>query len=784
MQNKIFIPPSASTKKNTHQVFRCLMICFVLFLFSCSTTKYIPEGQYLLDKISMKTDSTEISKINLEDFIRQKPNSPKIGLKIYNLVDNDATWFKKIIRKLGEPPVIYNQSLVSRSVNELSIEMKNRGFLNSRVHAVVDTAGKKISVDYHLHEGIPYRIRNYTIALPEALLMNPTERPGNRPNRLSGSLNRRNTGGNALLRSPIIKPGTIFDMDVLEQEMTRISNLLRNRGYYALTAGQLRYLADTTLRSNQTDLTMILNDTTIAEIYRMGKVKVFSGYDPLDGENYRIADSIRHGDVEIYYDKLRFLRPAVIADKVLIRPGSVFRDRSREATQSLFQSMACVGKADIIYKEGNYPDSTLLDCEIYLTPGDIHSIQTGLSGTNKAGDMGVAFDMLYGHQNLLNGAELFNIGFRAAYEFVGGKSGDNSLNSNYYELRITPSFTFPKIHLPFIGAYFKDRYNGNTQYSLGFDIQKRPEFTREFFNFNWQFRWSDRRNVARHTFSLLDVNYVAMPWKSEDFQQYLEKIDPLTKYSYENVFTAGINYNFIYTNARSGRMRQRLYTVRFNFESSGNLLNGIASLMGAEKSETGYMLFGNPFAQYLKSDVDFSETIQLNTLAGLAFHAALGLAYPYGNSNILPFEKRYYAGGPNSVRGWHTRYLGPGSFNEGVPGDPTTHVGDINLVANVEYRYKVLEWFEPAFFVDCGNIWTIRDYPNQRQGLFRWDSFYKELAVGTGIGLRFDLGFFIFRIDAGTRVYDPACTDGKPWVFLNNQFGNNSAAYLAIGYPF
>jgi outer membrane protein assembly factor BamA len=321
---------------------------------------------------------------------------------------------------------------------------------------------------------------------------------------------------------------------------------------------------------------------------------------------------------------------------------------------------------------------------------------------------------------------------------------------------------------------------------LGFDIQKRPDYTRDFFNFNWQFRWSGQNNIVAHTISLVDINYIAMPWKSSHFQNYLDReVDPLAKYSYEDIFTAGINYNLIYTNANSGRIRQHLYTVRLDVESSGNALHAIFSLSGAEKNDAGqYKILGNPFAQYLKADMNYAEAVRLGENNSLAFHLALGLAYPYKNSQILPFEKRYFSGGPNSVRGWHTRYLGPGSFNRGTAGDPTTHVGDIGLIAGAEYRYKALTWLEPAFFVDCGNIWTIRDYPNQPGGYFQWNSFYKELAVGTGIGLRFDLNFLIFRVDAGTRVYDPSYPEGQRFVLFKENLWHSSAAYVAIGYPF
>ncbi|MDR1631422.1 MAG: BamA/TamA family outer membrane protein [Dysgonamonadaceae bacterium] len=770
-----------------------LFLGFALFaFFACNTTKYISEGQFLLDKISLKSDSDAIPKTDLMEFVQQKPNDPKLGLMIYNWVDNDSSWFKKMIRKIGNPPVIFSQRSLNQSLNEMAIEMKNRGYLNARVHALLDTAYKKISVDYHIHEGSPYRIRNYEIRLPNEDMNNLAN--GIRTARISSDstdLSRRQnprsnrnifSGGN---RGTILKPGSVFNMSTLEQEMSRVSNRLRNSGYYLSTIDNLHYLADTALQSNEVNLTLILKDTIQTKIYSIEKVKVFSGYDFVNSENYTIVDSVTRNGIDIYYDKFRFLRPKVIADKILIRPGGLYRERAAESTFNLFQALGSVGRTDVKFKEGNYPDSTLLDCEIYLAPGDTHSNQTSLSGTNKAGDLGISAEINYGNLNLFNGSEQFNIRLNGAYEFVNEKE-DDALNHNFYEFGITPSLIFPAIHLPFINNYIKDRYNSQTQYSLGFNIQKRPQYTRNFFNFNWQFRWSAHNNIMTHTVNPININYVVMPWKSKRFLDYLDNhVDSLTRYSYENIFTAGSGYNLIYTNANSGQLRQRLYTVRFNLESSGNVLNGILSLAKAHQDGNGRReIFGNPFAQYLKGDMDYSETIRLSENSGVAFHAALGVAYPYGNSSILPFEKRYYAGGPNSVRGWQTRYLGPGSLSKQDANSMVFHVGDVNFILSAEYRYNMLDWLEPAVFVDCGNIWTIKDYPNQPGGLFRWNSFYKELAVGAGIGLRLNLSFLILRLDAGTRVYDPAKPEDSRYVFLKKNFRSNSAVYVAIGYPF
>ncbi|MDR2682825.1 MAG: BamA/TamA family outer membrane protein, partial [Dysgonamonadaceae bacterium] len=708
---------------------RSILLLFLLFLYSCSTTKYIPEGQYLLDKVSLQMEDNEIAKTSLLPYIQQNPNTPKWGLKIYNLVNNDSNFIKKFIRKIGEPPVIFNNSLTNLSVNELTIELMNRGYLNAEVSAQVDTTNKKAEVTYKILHNEPYRIRNYTNKIPQHLFNRQPNGTDNQ-RKVRGFLNRIFRQNQQVAkgrkesrqREGQITEGAIFDMNTLEGERTRMSSLLRNQGYYTTTRNNLHYLADTALQSNQVDLTLVLLDTLSAVPYTVERVNIYSGYDPLFKEDYKIVDSVDYKDIHIYYDRLHFLRPSVINEKTLVRPGDLFKERTGESMLSQFRALDCVSMVDLQYMQGNYPDSTLLDCNIYLTPGNIHSLQTGLEGTNNAGDIGVALDVTYGHLNLFNGSELFNLNVRSAYEFVSGSSDENEINHNYYELNIRPSLTFPKFHLPFIGTYVNERFNSQTQYSLGYAIQNRPSYTRNFFNFNWKIRWTSQTQLITHSLSLLDVNYISMHQESESFRDYLNsRVDPLTRYSYDDVFTAGIDYNLIYTNTNVGRMRQHLYTLRFNAESSGNAMAGLFHAAHAQKNADGqYTLFGNPFAQYVKGDFDIAHTFHLDSKNALAFHAGVGVAYPYGNSTILPFEKRYYAGGPNSVRGWSTRYLGPGSYNQGLAGDPTTHVGDITFIASAEYRFKLLSWLEPALFIDCGNIWTIKDYTNQPGGYFRW----------------------------------------------------------------
>lgn len=738
-----------------------LFIILCLYFSSCSTTKYIPEGNYLLDDVKLEIDSKSVSKVEMDELIQQKPNNSKFRLKIYNLVKGDSSkWLDRKIRQMGEAPVIYNQKLNQQSIRELTLKMKNKGYLNAKVSSEVDTIGKKVLVKYFVESNEPYRIRNYQIKIPDI--------------RIDSLLKMR--------KREIIKPGTNFDMSILEKERTMISSMLRRMGYYTSTESNLHYLADTTLNSHMVDLSLIMKDTTQIKPFHIKKVSVFSGFDPVDAKSYKIVDSINYNGIHIFYDSIHFLRPSVIDDHILVRPGNLFRERRGDQTYNYLSRLGNIGRVSVEYQEDNYPDSTLLDCNIYLTPGNIHSLQAGLEGTNKAGDLGVAANISYGHHNLFNGAEFFNIRLRGAYEFVKNKSSD-IFTHNYYEFGINPTLTFPKLHLPFIGKTIKNRFNVSTQYGIGLDVQKRPEYTRDFFNLSWKVLWNNERGTISQSISLLDINYVMMPWKSKKFVDDLNnKVDSLTKYSYEDVFTAGTIYSLIFTNRESGKYRQRLYTLRFNAESSGNTLAWIFKLSNAKKSVTNqYNAFGNPFAQYLKGDIDFAQTIPIDRKNGLAFHLAFGVAYPYGNSAILPFEKRYYAGGPNSIRGWSTRFLGPGSYNS--DGEEPT-VGDIRMVLSTEYRYKWLNWLELATFVDAGNIWTIKDYANVPGGYFQSSRFYKEIAIGTGLGFRIDLNFLILRFDGGTRVYDPALPEKNRWTFMKGSFRKNSAIYLAIGYPF
>ncbi len=752
-----------------------LLVVVSVGAVSCSVTKNIPEGKYLLDRVTVDIDNKNVDQASLTSFIRQKPNDPKFRIYWYDWAGQDSSRIKNWVRNnLGKPPVIFDQAAMTQSVKEIRAEMKNLGYLNNTVTTRLDTVGdkKRMRVTYVVDSQDPYRIRDYDISMP-----NPS---------MDSLVERRVQQHGSLL-----KKESIFDMNRLEEERSQISSLLRNQGYFTSTKDNLHYLADTALHSNQVDLALIYKDSTQVHPFYIRNVIVRSGYDPIYMQSYHPADSVNYRGIEIIYDRTHFMREKTLYENILVKPGDLYSERRGTRTYDYLMSLGSISRAGVQYQQ---VDSALVDCNIYLTPGNIHEVQLGLEGTNKAGDLGVGALIAYTHRNIFNGAEAWNIKLKGAYEFVSG-SVNEVLTHNFYEVGVSTGLMFPNVHIPFLRNAIKERLNVHTTYEVSFDIQQRPEYTRDFFNFSWKNHWENRRKTLSQTFNIVDINYVMMPYISSEFRNYLnQEENSLTKYSYENVFTAGQSYSIVYTNPNTGRYRQRLYTIRFNAESSGNLLNGIFRLTNAKKSNSGqYNILGNPYAQYLKGDFSYAQTVRFDEKNSVAYHFLIGAAYPYGNSSftdslgvtssILPFEKRYYAGGPNSVRGWSTRYLGPGSYN-GDEGNPATHVGDLKLELSVEYRHKVIKWLELAGFVDAGNIWTIRAYENQAGGQWTANRFYREIAMGTGIGVRFDLSFLIIRLDAAKRVYDPAKPEKERWTFLKERWKGNSEIYFAIGYPF
>ncbi|MBF6628694.1 MAG: BamA/TamA family outer membrane protein [Proteiniphilum sp.] len=756
----------------------------LLLLAACDATKKVPEGSYLLNKVNINSDVSGISGSDLKPYLRQKPNSsiPIVGkykLHMYNIPNNDSTWLNRQLLRYGEPPVLYNEQLGEISAEQIRLHLNNKGYLNAEVDTTVVKADKKAHITFDVTGHQPHRIRSFrdTIRSADTTIHNIL-----------------NTGR----RLEIMKEDDIFDLSVIEEGRERMTTLLRNRGYYNFLKENFYFLADTTVGDHQVDVTLALNnptDSTLHKQYNIGNVTVINGVSDAvinDSTGHHRLDTTEYRGLRIISEKERFLLPKAVYYNTFIRPGRLYSDRIVERTYSSLNGMGPVNQTTINMLPTERNDSSLIDSRITLYPGNLHYMQFGVDGTNSAGDLGVASNITYEHRNFLKGGETFRLRFNAAYEFIRATDSLDLLENSYYEYGAEAFLSIPQLLLPWVMKQLQDQASASTEFSIGANFQKRPEYFRQFFNLSTRFQWSSMEWKLLHVLEPVGVTYVRMPWSSQRFKDlYLsEEANPILRYSYDEQLIVRSAYNVTYTNYNLVGRRRAMPTIPFRIrtgiEVAGWLPRIATSLGGGDLNDNGFHeFFSLPYSEYVKGDIDFAPTYPIDDKRTLAAHVAFGLAYPYGNSTILPFEKRYFGGGANSVRGWSTRTLGPGSYSRDSTGyDFGRKVGDVKLDFSVEYRRKVSRLIELAGFVDAGNIWTIREYVEQPNGLFQWNDFYKELAVAYGVGLRFDLNFLLIRLDGGMKAHNPALPEGSRWTIFKPDFGRDFAFHFAIGYPF
>ncbi|MDR0825002.1 MAG: BamA/TamA family outer membrane protein [Prevotella sp.] len=768
---------------------RFLFITLIFILTACSTTKNIPEGSYLLDGFTIKHD-TKNATSDLEDFVRQQPNTTlpllgKLGLKIYNIAGQDSTWINKIIWKIGQAPVIYSPSQTQTSKNQLLKQMNNQGYLNAEADTTLKIKGNKIAVTYNLKGGTPYLIRDYKYTISDTTMARIMSR---------------------MPMKPYLNGGDMFDVDMMEEERLRVNNIMRNFGYYNFSKEYVYFKADTTLNSHQVDLFLDVypaKDSLPYPQYRINNVTVVSGINSLtdrrggDGQLntnrwfFRNADTVDYKGIKIIHGRNNFLRNSTIARNNFLRKGSYFSDYALNGTYEAYSKMVAIKQANISVTPSAEDSTRLLDATIILLPANAHWFKAGLDGTNSAGDVGVAPSVSYQHQNLFNGGEQFYIKLKGAYEFIAGKKDANLMSSNYYEYGVETGISFPMFLFPWLKKAWREQPSASTKVSVGLTDQHRQEYTRQFFNTTLNYGWTTKRNRLRHALDLLDINYIRMPYVSHTFDSiYLnnpKNPNPLLKESYRDQLVSRTAYTVTLVNGRRLNSSRPTYTLRGSIEVAGALPRLATTINGAKKDEkTGQKkILGVAYAEYVKGSMEYSQTFSFSKVHSVAYRIGLGMAHPYGNSDVLPFERRFFAGGANSIRGWSTRSLGPGSYQrpDGVRSDFVNQTGDMKFELSVENRYKLTSLIEFAQFVDAGNIWTLKDYKTQPEGQFQFKNFYKEIALSYGMGLRLDLGFLLLRLDLGMPAYDPGYDQSDRFVLLKPRL-NRMALHFGIGYPF
>ena len=754
---------------------------FVLSAFtSCSVSKFIPEGEYLLEDVEVISDNKDVNPSEFRGYVHQNPNSSwfsiaKVPLRIYALSGTDTTkWINRFIQKIGDEPVIYDSASAERSKENMKRAMQNLGYMQANVDVLTKKKKKKIELSYVLHPGKGYVIRSWQYDVKDQGLRNDF----------------------ADYSSRIMSENMLFNVNQLNMERQNLATFFQNKGYYKFNKELITCTADTVSGSYTIDLNFHIAPYASAskishQKYHIGEVNVFTDFDitkAMQMEDLEEWDSIHYKGLNIFSEKRPFLRPEVLSQNIFVAPGELYSERLLQRSQSALGRLNAIKYSDLRFVE-NMNDSTVLDCFVLLSRNNPNSFSAEIEGTNSAGDLGAAASVSYQNRNLFRGSELFTFKVRGAYEAVTGLQGYS--NENYIEYGAEASINFPRFLFPFISSELRKRILATSEVALQFNSQDRPEFSRRAASASWSYKWTYKQRW-RHSVDLLDVNYVYMPWISSTFrQEYLDNVNnqnSILKYNYENLLIMKMGYGFTYHSggANLSATTGNAYSIRFNIESSGNLLYGLSHLFNAKRNDSHqYTLMNIAYAQYVKTDFNFAKSFMIDERNSIVFHVGAGVAFPYGNSRILPFEKRYFSGGANSVRGWLVRRLGPGSFSGNDANiDFINQSGDIKLDINLEYRTKLFWKLNGAFFIDAGNIWTIREYDEQPGGAFRLDSFYKEIALAYGLGLRFDFDYFILRFDGGMKAVNPAKNAEERYPLIRPDFGRDFAFHFAVGYPF
>lgn len=659
---------------------------------------------------------------------------------MYNLSSKKKTddWLKRI----GEPPQVYDEVLSLHSEDQLKQYAYSKGYFRATVKSSISVKEnkRKVVLNYKLIPGEQYKIKRINYQIKDSLL--------------------QELYFNSRIKAEI-KEGDDFDVEAMEKHQLDIVKLFRNNGYYYFSKDDIKFIADSSkydkqvvvdllirpAKNNQIDSTKIFQPFYLNNFF----LSVLPGNSPvtISRDSAGIfSDTITWDNYTLYQNKQVRYPPALFERTMRINKGELFSNAEVESAFNAFTRLRQFRFVDIQFNEVvSKNDTNLLDCYVRLAPLNKQSTSFDIEGTNTSGNFGVAGNVTYMHRNLFRSAEVFQLSFLGGIERLQQPNGGVPDYFNTTEFGVESSLMIPKLLGP--GNYFGDfeRFLPKTVFTLGYNYQKRPEYTRTINTIKFGYDWKTTEDL-RFIWNLLDYNKVNVFNYDPKFIDGIR--DLYIKSSFTDHLIFAMNYSLIYNNQRLNTIKNYTY-VRFNIESSGNLLWAISELANRDKyqavdtlgnlQDEYYQVLDTRFAQYVKSDIEFSRGFAIDKYNSIVSRAFFGIGIPYGNFDVLPFEKKYFSGGANGIRAWPVRSLGPGTY-KASPDEYPNQTADIKLEANLEYRFKLISFVEGALFMDAGNIWAINDKDNREGALFKFNQFYRQIAFGTGTGLRFDMSYF------------------------------------------
>ncbi|WP_242918618.1 BamA/TamA family outer membrane protein [Pontibacter liquoris] len=755
------------------------LLCLLGLLSACSSTKHVPEGEALFWKYEVKVDGNtskdEISKLStdLDGVVRPKPNAKLLGIPfklwIYNAFYTEKEKGIKhwVQTKMGEPPVLLSQ-LDTGTVNSIMRgRLDNNGYFNKAVASTFDTvATKKMAVNWHVNVGEPYRIRRIEFPATDSVQ--------------AATAIRKTQDGS------LLKVGDIYNLQTLTAERERIDDLLKNKGYFNFSPDLMIFQVDSTVGNHQLDVLLRLKKTAPAAAlhpYTMDDIYVFTGYS--------LADSLYANDTIHFkgYDYIpneNYIKAKRLMPNIFLEKDSLY---SRQ--EQLLSLQRLMGLSAFKYANIDYDVDTLnpdkLDAHIYLTQSFKKSLQAEAQGVSKTnGFAGPGITASFRNRNALKGSELLTLSLTGSF-LSGGNSG-TSLNS--VELGAEAALTFPRFVAPFKIHNLRSQFAPHTTMTLGFDYQNRVNFFQlNSFHATYGYNWRPRPTIT-HEVTPINLQFVQLANTSDKFKALLDSSEFLQR-SFEEQFIIGTMYNLTW-NTQIYEQRTHQFFNNVNIDLSGNAINALQSLTGQSSptDSVGRTLFGKAYSQYTRVENDFRYYFNFGKESQLVTRLLAGVGFAYGNSNTMPYVKQFTIGGPNSIRAFQPRSIGPGSYN--VPDSIQTsyfdQTGDIRLEANVEYRFPITGFFKGALFVDAGNIWLLRETAEKPGAAFKASNLMDQLAIGTGFGVRVDIEFFVIRFDLGIPVQVPYLPKGERNVLsdFTPSFKGETGMTLniAIGYPF
>ena len=769
------------------------IVSVLLLLGACSPGRRIPQGSYLLNKNQVEVKQKSIAADEINKYIVQKPNKKVIGVRfhlwLYNMANPAKTkWPHGWLKKIGEEPVIYEPEYTRKSAIQIRQYLENKGYYFATVSDTTYYKRKNAMVRYSVTPNEPYRIKNIRYTFEDTSIV---------------SWILKDT------THSLIHKEKIMDKEVLQKERQRIENYMKDNGFYRFSKEYIYYEAKVIPSTLYIDLTMIIKDYVEGEPdpktktrphrrYRIHNLFVYPDFSPLDLTGQ--AQTTPVGFDTTFYEDTYFLykgNPRIklnaITNKNSIHENDYYNLSEVNKTYRIFSSLGLFRFVNINFKEADTLCSTgsekYLDCSIELARRRVQSYQAELVGTNSSGDIGARGNILYQNWNLFRGAEVLNFRITGAIEALKNVQKEELKLYEFdqmYEFGTEVKISFPKFLAPLRMEKFVQRYLPKTAVTGAYNYQSRPDYTRSIANFSISY-YVEGKKYFTHYFWPLELNFIQLN-EDRSSQKFIDDIKKTyLAYSFEDHMVTAIRYGLDFNSQKLGKSSDYIFT-RANLESAGSLLNAVNQWIGTDTVNGQHQLLGAPYFQYIRGDVDFRYYNVVDAGNKIVYRLYVGAGFPFGNSKALPFEKKFSSGGTNSIRAWRTRELGPGSYVEDtstVQFEYPNQVADIKLEANFEYRFKLFWKLEGAFFVDAGNIWAMRQEEDRPNAEFKWNRFYREIAVCTGLGFRFDFNFFLLRFDWAVKMRDPSLPAGKRWIPTNRGFERgDQKIQFGIGYPF